>query len=171
MSHIQFYQYADPSISYRSLSVVSHSHHTPCHVDLSDDYNSATAVLSGPVSPNSYSPNGNSPNANSPNTNSPASSQPASAPLPTNGYVAPKVSGSTTNDFKYCRCVDSQQKELNTATNNVYQNYLQVGKSGNDVKLSYDSTGAPIVSYSIFNNFRPPIFLHSFSQLSLIFCF
>jgi hypothetical protein len=113
--------------------------------------NSAAAVLSGPVSPNSYEPG--SPKANGPASPSQPGNNP-SGPLPT-GYVPPSTSGSTAADFKYCRCVDGQQQGLNTATNNVYQGYLQ---NGDNVKLSHDSTGAPIVSNLVLRSFQRPVF-------------
>ena len=101
--------------------------------------NSVAAVRSGPVSPNgNATPNNNG--------NTPAASG----------------NGQDTNlngNFKYCQCVDGNQKELNTPTNDVYQDYHQTLGSG--VKLSDDST---FVSYSVFIiSFQPPVLSSPFT--------
>jgi hypothetical protein len=99
--------------------------------------NSVAAVRSGPVSPNGNTtpnPNGNTTPNNNGNTPSTTG----------NGSQDTNLDGS----FKYCRCVDANQNELNTPTNNVYQGYLQ--SLGSGVTLGYDSAGAPYVSHSVF---------------------
>ena len=89
-------------------------------------------------------------------------------PVSPNGNVVPSPTAQDTNltgNFKYCRCVDGQRNGLSTPTNDVYQGYLQ--SLGNGVNLSYDSSGAPVVSYSVFiiSGFQPPVPPHHFFPL------
>ena len=81
--------------------------------------------------------------------------------------VVPRGNGQDENlngSFKYCCCVDGNYKELNTPTNDVYHDYLQT--IGNGIKLDYDSSGAPFVSYSVFisSSLQPAVLSSPFTS-------
>jgi hypothetical protein len=67
------------------------------------------------------------------------------------GPVAP--SGASPSGDKYCYCIDGQGNDVNTATNTVYQGYIQVGSfDKNVVQLNYvNGAATATVSYSTFS--------------------
>ncbi|KAN0076148.1 hypothetical protein V8E54_006290 [Elaphomyces granulatus] len=71
----------------------------------------------------------------------------APAPAPGNNNVAAPSGTSTSpntqntaSGYKYCYCIDGQNNVVNTATNTVYQGYIQAGSFDKDVaQLNYSN--------------------------------
>ncbi|KAN0084955.1 hypothetical protein V8E54_001422 [Elaphomyces granulatus] len=77
----------------------------------------------------------------------------APAPALSNNHVAssgtstsPNTQPNTQNTasgYKYCYCIDGQNNDVNTATNTVYQGYIQAGSFDKDVvQLNYSNGAA-----------------------------
>jgi hypothetical protein len=84
----------------------------------------------------------------------PVAPAPVPAPAPGNTHVASTSPNTqnTASGYKYCYCIDGQNNDVNTATNNVYQGYIQAGSFDKDVvQLNYSGGAATAtVSYSAF---------------------
>ena len=84
----------------------------------------------------------------------------APAPAPGNNNVAPggtstspntQNTQNTASGYKYCYCIDGQNNDVNTATNTVYQGYIQAGSFDKDVvQLNY-SNGAATATVSYYS--------------------
>jgi hypothetical protein len=81
----------------------------------------------------------------------------APAPAPGNNVAPSGTSTSpntqnTASGYKHCYCIDGQNNDVNTATNTVYQGYIQAGSFDKDVvQLNYSGGAATAtVSYSAF---------------------
>ncbi|KAN0076145.1 hypothetical protein V8E54_006287 [Elaphomyces granulatus] len=75
----------------------------------------------------------------------PVAPAPVPAPAPGNTHVASTSPNTqnTASGYKYCYCIDGQNNDVNTATNNVYQGYIQAGSFDKDVvQLNYSGGAA-----------------------------
>jgi len=88
----------------------------------------------------------------------------APAPAPGNTHVASTSPNTqnTASGYKYCYCIDGQKNVVNTATNSVYQGYIQAGSFDKDVvQLNY-SNGVDTATVNYYS-LHPPIFFPSSS--------
>jgi hypothetical protein len=99
----------------------------------------------------------------------------APAPAPGNNNVAPSGTSTSPNTqntasgYKYCYCIDGQNNDVNTATNTVYQGYIQAGSFDKDVvQLNY-SDGAATATVSYYSLHPPIFFLSPSNVLSNLF--